>query len=96
MISNTNNEVKRPFGCKCETLSERVLGDGCDECNKALAIEMLTDERDELSNEVAILWDENERLRDIADRACNLLNLKGGYHESYELRNEIKKLKEAQ
>jgi len=32
----------------------------------------------------------------IADRACNLLNLKGGYHESYELRNEIKKLKQEQ
>ena len=45
--------------------------------------------------EVARLREENEKLQDIANRACNLLNLKGGYHESYELRDEIQKLKEA-
>lgn len=39
---------KPPFGCKCETLHHHLAGDGCDECNKALAIELLTDERDEL------------------------------------------------
>jgi len=44
--------------------------------------------------EVARLREENEKLQDIANRACNLLNLKGGYHESYELRDEIKKLKQ--
>jgi hypothetical protein len=44
--------LKRPYGCKCQTLRERALGDGCDECNKALVIEMLTDERDELEAEV--------------------------------------------
>jgi len=38
---------------------------------------------------------ELNKLHNIADRACNLLNLKGAYHESYVLRNEIKKLKEA-
>jgi hypothetical protein len=43
---------KRPFGCKCENFREKVLGDGCDECNKALVIKMLTDERDELEAEV--------------------------------------------
>ena len=43
---------KRPFGCKCETFREKALGDGCEECNKALVIEMLTDERDELDAEV--------------------------------------------
>jgi len=46
------------------------------------------------NNEVARLREENEKLQDIANRACNLLNLKGGYHESYELRDEIQKLKE--
>jgi len=44
--------TKRPFGCKCETLREKALGDGCDECNKALVIEMLTDERHELEAEI--------------------------------------------
>ena len=48
-----------------------------------------------LEAEVARLREEIEKLQDIANRACNLLNLKGGYHESYELRNEIQKLKEA-
>jgi len=47
----------------------------------------------EKTNEVARLRDQIEKLKSIADRACNLLNLKGGYHESYELRNEIQKLK---
>ena len=46
-------EKKRPFGCKCETLTERILGDGCDECNKALVIEMLIDERDELQKNLS-------------------------------------------
>jgi predicted RNase H-like nuclease (RuvC/YqgF family) len=39
---------KRPFGCKCVTLREKALGDGCDECNKALVIEMLEDHIKEL------------------------------------------------
>jgi hypothetical protein len=48
---------------------------------------------DEKTAEVARLREENLKLQDIANRACNLLNLKGGYQESYELRNEIKTLK---
>lgn len=48
----TTTDTPRTDGCKCQTLTERALGDGCDECNKALVIEMLTDERDELAAEV--------------------------------------------
>jgi hypothetical protein len=68
-----DNEVARlrPFGCKCQTLSERLVGDGCDECNKAFAIEMLADERDELTNEVA-------RLRELLNRALECLKVYGG------------------
>lgn len=61
--------TKRPFGCKCETLRERAVGDGCDECNKTLAIEMLRDERDELEAEVERLtkeldaWDYGTRAK---------------------------------
>ncbi len=58
---NPDKEVSRPYGCKCQTLRERAIGDGCDECNKALAIEMLTDERDALRTEV-------EKLREIVER----------------------------
>lgn len=63
MIQNTNNDVAklRPFGCKCQTLSERLVGDGCDECNKSFVIEMLTDERNELEIE-------NTKLRQIIER----------------------------
>ena len=56
-----DNEVARPFGCKCQTLSERLVGDGCDECNKAFAIEMLTNDRNELELE-------NTKLREIVER----------------------------
>jgi len=49
----------------------------------------------EQEKEVARLREQIEKLQDIANQACNLLNLKGGYHESYQLRDEIKKLKEA-
>ena len=44
----------------------------------------------EMQAEVEWLRRQIEKLTSIADMACNLLNLKGGYHESYELRNEIK------
>ncbi len=30
----------RPFGCKCQSMDHRVLGDGCDECNPELAAEI--------------------------------------------------------
>ena len=56
--------LKRPYGCKCQTLRERALGDGCDECNKALVIEMLTDERDELEAEV-------ERLKELVNESIS-------------------------
>lgn len=62
-----NTDTPRPYGCKCQTLRERALGDGCDECNKALVIEMLTDERDELQAEV-------ERLRHLLTEASYRIN----------------------
>jgi hypothetical protein len=67
--------TKRPFGCKCETFREKALGDGCEECNKALVIEMLTDERDELDAEVDRLkkeldaWDYGTRAKREQTRA---------------------------
>ena len=39
-----------PFGCKCETLSHKVLGDGCDICNPELAKE-LEEEMEQIRNE---------------------------------------------
>jgi chromosome segregation ATPase len=69
--------TKRPFGCKCETFREKALGDGCEECNKALVIEMLTDERDELDAEVDRLNNilENTRMsRDTMIEDRNILD----------------------
>jgi hypothetical protein len=89
-----DNEVARPFGCKCKTLSERVLGDGCDECNKAFAIEMLTDERDELNNEVARLREElKERIENQNTFAMALIEKPE--REVARLRNELQGLKSA-
>jgi hypothetical protein len=55
------NEVAMPYGCKCDSMSVKVLGDGCDECNKAFVIEMLTYEQDRLESE-------NAKLREIVER----------------------------
>ena len=30
----------RPFGCKCQSFAHKVAGDGCSECNPALAAEL--------------------------------------------------------
>jgi hypothetical protein len=72
--------TKRPFGCKCETLREKALGDGCDECNKALVIEMLTDEQDELEVEVERLIKLLHRAIEIAETSCKYLDT-GGSNE---------------
>ena len=75
---------KRPFGCKCETLREKVLGDGCDECNKALVIKMLTDERDELEAEV-------ERLQSGFQGSCYCCEPVGEMNQK--LQAEVERLK---
>jgi hypothetical protein len=33
----------RPYGCKCETLTNKLTGDGCDECNPEMAEEIRRD-----------------------------------------------------
>jgi chromosome segregation ATPase len=84
-----SNEVARPYGCKCDSMSVKVLGDGCEECNKALVIEMLTDERDELQAEVeeirAALGDDGRRTHkeiiDLANKASQWREWKTKYIE---------------
>jgi hypothetical protein len=68
---------KRPFGCKCETFREKALGDGCEECNKALVIEMLTDERDELEAEVERLKEQLESTKLLALKFWKVLEENG-------------------
>jgi hypothetical protein len=29
--------IKRPFGCKCQSLRHKLTGDGCEECNPEYA-----------------------------------------------------------
>lgn len=43
----------RPYGCKCTTMAAKALGDGCDECNKALTIELLTERAEEAEKQLA-------------------------------------------
>ena len=37
---NKNSTSLGPYGCRCQTLQEYVLGDGCDTCNPELAKEL--------------------------------------------------------
>ena len=50
-----------PFGCKCQTLAYRVLGDGCDICNPELAKELEEEYKAQLEEDMR--EEENERLR---------------------------------
>jgi hypothetical protein len=79
-LAEVERLTKRPFGCKCETFREKALGEGCEECNKAFVIEMLTDERDELDAEV-------ESLREKLDTAIEIAKDALWYARIYE--NEI-------
>jgi hypothetical protein len=36
----------RPFGCKCQSLSKKLTGDGCDECNPEMARELESPNKD--------------------------------------------------
>ena len=47
--------------CKCKTMSEKILGDGCDECNPQMALEI---DNDNLRDEIAELEAVNEILKD--------------------------------
>ena len=29
-----------PYGCRCQTLAHKLVGDGCSECNPAIANEL--------------------------------------------------------
>jgi hypothetical protein len=89
--AEVNRLKKRPFGCKCENFREKVLGDGCDECNKALVIKMLTDERDELEAEV-------ERLRNGMQGSCYCCEPVGEMNQKLEaeverMKNDFNQLK---
>ena len=39
-LKKDKERMDNPFGCKCVTLSQKVLGDGCDICNPELAKEL--------------------------------------------------------
>lgn len=80
---------KRPFGCKCETMREKMLGDGCDECNKQLAIEYLQDSNDELQETIDTLTNMAKDLLYIARTYDNKQNW-NFIDKCWELVREIK------
>jgi hypothetical protein len=63
---------------------------------KDLKLELAVSLKNQLKamQDVETLRKQLSKVIKIADRACNLLNLKGGYHESYELRNELSSISE--
>lgn len=63
-------EPKRPFGCKCETLTSHLTGDGCDECNKQMAIDLLQEDNEQKDALISDLRTTLESLADNADEDC--------------------------
>jgi len=59
-------------------------------CHQSEVANLWKKRSERAEEEITRLRRQIEKLTNVANRACNLLNLKGGYHESYELRNEIK------
>jgi hypothetical protein len=96
--TNTNEVSSTPRTDAIQRVTDYMLSGGL--FNTELAIhenvrDLLADCRTELTeqtDEVARLRKQLARAIEIADQACNLLNLKGGHHESYELRNELLKI----
>ena len=44
-ITYIGKDKPRPYGCKCDTLSHKLTGDGCDECNPEMAEEIRRDNK---------------------------------------------------
>jgi hypothetical protein len=36
--------LERPFGCKCQTMAIKLVGDGCSECNPDYWADMMEDD----------------------------------------------------
>ena len=43
LTSSKDQEKLGPYGCRCQTLAQRMTGDGCDICNPELAKELEQD-----------------------------------------------------
>jgi hypothetical protein len=82
MATLTERAPKRPFGCKCETFGEHVLGDGCDECQKQSCIDNLVEQQAQLERE-------NQHLRVLVEQAADWLDYMGRTKSAATLREAI-------
>ena len=61
--------------CKCSTLAQKLVGDGCEVCNPAMALDIEKEINSDLRAQLAAAQEENARLaRELEESVCMLLD----------------------
>ena len=78
----TNCSASSPFGCKCQTLTHHLLGDGCDQCNPEFAEELRQEYAAQLAEDIR--EEQAERMRGINSLPNETSAAAGGERKDHE------------
>ena len=84
--------------CKCKTLSEKILGDGCDECNPEMAMQItidnLEDEVNDLKSKLNVsttqdlVWITRDEIKELQTNRDKITEAEGIINELIKLKVE--------